>query len=188
MSRSKVNVFWSWQATFVFMQMFAWLSNYCRSCFHFPLKCHMISLKLKVNNMSSGIIFVYKFKCRQENLLFQHKLFVVEEVLIDIKIFLINRNLFRFLAWTPGVEKYILPSLQQWYNLIENQNDPRPLPMSSGWDGFICMKNPILFALKRQLVAAFWAHRPNSNVNLCYYFAFVCRPIIFQSSFAKLVN
>ena len=48
MSFSKANVFWSWQATFVFMQMFAWLSNYCRSCLHFPLKCHMNSLKLKV--------------------------------------------------------------------------------------------------------------------------------------------
>lgn len=36
--------------------------------------------EVESNNMSSGIIFVYKFKCRQENLLFQHKLFVVEGV------------------------------------------------------------------------------------------------------------
>lgn len=153
MSRSKANVFWSWQATFVFMQMFAWLSNYCRSCLHFTLKCHMISLKLKVNNMSSGIIFVYKFKCRQENLLMQHKLFVMEGVLINIKIFLINteKSIYVFDVNTWSRKIYILLSLQQWYNPINNQNDSLSLPPPCPHDEMDSNSNPILFALKIQL-------------------------------------
>jgi hypothetical protein len=39
-------------------------------------------------------------------------------------------------TWKSGIEKYILLSMQQWYNLIKNQNDPPTCP-KDGMDSYV---------------------------------------------------